>query len=174
MSPFDSYYSLPQGQYGTFEMAQEMALMRAFTYITKPYSVEQWTEFRNNHQTCLSFTILTCSNGNGKFEYICDIMKAAPEITMIHVNFDKTKGSYDDYIKMIEHIRRTFPNKGVLTGFVNSSEKQEQNTFSRGPQANPLPYQYAVPTELPREENLNIDTNRGKKLFCLLLIYSLH
>ena len=141
-------------------MAQEMALMRAFTYITKPYSVEQWTEFRNNDKDCLSFTILTCSNGDGKFEYVCDIMKAAPEITMIHVNFDKTKGSYDNYVRMIEHIRRTFPNKGVLTGFVSSSEKQEQNTFARGPPDNPLPYRYAVPTKV--EEDRNINFVRGK------------
>ena len=146
-------------------MAQEMALMRAFTYVTKPYSVEEWTEFRNslfrnNDEECLKFTILTCSNGDGKFEYVCDIMRAAPEITMIHVNFDKTKGSYDDYIKMIEHIRRTFPNKGVLTGFVSSSEKQEQNTFARGPPDNPLPYRYAVPTKV--EEDRNINFVRGK------------
>ena len=134
-------------------MAQEMALMRAFTYITKPYSAEEWTEFRNNHQECLDFTILTSSNGDGNFEYVCDIMTAAPGIKMIHLNFDKSKGSYDEYVKMVENIRRTFPTKYVLTGITSCS--QEQNTFSRGPPDNPLPYKVAVPTEIVNEQDIN-------------------
>ena len=137
-----------------------MALMRCFSYITKPYSVEEWTEFRNNHEEHLSFTILTCSNGDGKFEYVCDIMRAAPEIKMIHVNFDKSKGSYDDYVKMVENIRRTFPTKYVLTGITSSSQNQDQNTFSRGPPDNPLPYNVAVP--IVNEQDLNINFVRGK------------
>ena len=134
--------------------------MRCFTYITKPYSVEEWTQFRNDHEECLSFTILTCSNGDGNFEYVCDIMTAAPGIKMIHVNFDKSKGSYDDYVKMVENIRRTFPTKYVLTGITSSSQNQEQNTFSRGPPDNPLHYTVAVPTENVNEQD--IDFVRGK------------
>ena len=146
-------------------MAMEMALMRAFTYITKPYSVEQWTEFRNNHKECLAFTILTCSNGDGKFEYVCDIMTAAPGIKMIHVNFDKSKGSYDDYVKMVENIRRTFPTKYVLTGITSSSQNLEQNTFSHGPPDNPLPYKVAVPTDIVNEQD--IEFVRGKDVWHL-------
>ena len=97
-------------------------------------------------------------------------MTAAPGIKMIHVNFDKSRGSYDDYVKMVENIRRTFPTKYVLTGITSSSQNLEQNTFSHGPPDNPLPYKVAVPTDIVNEQDINFVRGKdGQKIRMVLV-----
>ena len=39
--------------------------------------------------------------------------------------------------------------------------KPEAKTFARGPPVNPLPFQVVVPTEIARENAIDIDINEG-------------
>jgi hypothetical protein len=151
-------------------MVQSMALMRCKTNVTKPYSIDEWIQFRNAHNQYLSDIVLSCTNAIGQFEYICDVLNAVEKINKINVTFDRNHGTYKDYITMVENVRRTFPNKHVFTG-VDIGKVRPKN-FLRGPPANPLPYQVTVPNAAARDEEINVNVNEG--MISLLLINPLH
>ena len=103
----------------------------------------------------MDLIILGCRNGTGEFEQLCDIVKEIPEIKKIQASFDPNQGSFEDYLKLVENIRRAFPTKDVIVeGAYNALELRN---YARGTQNNP-PIHVAVP--VPDENNPNPNVTR--------------
>ena len=103
--------------------------------------------------------ILGCRNGTGEFEKLCDIIKEIPEIEKIQATFDPNQGSFENYLELVENIRRAFPTKDVIVeGAYNALEPRN---YARGTQNNP-PIHVAVPVENNPNPNVRpIDMNEG-------------
>ena len=97
--------------------------------------------------------ILGCRNGTGEFEKLCDIVKEIPEIKKIQATFDPNQGSFENYLKLVENIRRAFPTKDVIVeGAYNALELRN---YARGTQNNP-PVRVAVPVVVENNPNPNV------------------
>ena len=109
----------------------------------------------------MSLIILGCRNGRGEFEQLCDILKEIPEIKKIQATFDPNQGSFENYLGLVENIRRAFPTKDVIVeGAYNALELRN---YARGIQNNP-PVHVAVPVLAENNPNPNdapIDMNEG-------------
>lgn len=111
-------------------MVRSMALLRCRTIVTKSYSIEEWIGFKNDYKEMLSWIILSCTNKDGQFEYVCDVLRAVPELKHINVIFDRNQGTCKDYIKLIERFRLTFPTMNILTGIHTGYSFSECLNFS--------------------------------------------
>ena len=107
----------------------------------------------------MDLIILGCRNGTGEFEQLCDIVKEIPEIKKIQATFDPNQGSFENYLKLVENIRRAFPTKDVIVeGAYNALELRN---YARGTQNNP-PVHVAVPVENnPNPNVVPIDMHEG-------------
>ena len=106
--------------------------------------------------------VLACKNGNGEFEILCDILKEIPEIKMVQVTYDQHQGSFQNYLQLIENIRRAFPNKSIIVdGAFNALDLR---TYERGA----VQQNQRVEVTIPAENNPDvtpIDVHEGNQHF---------
>ena len=108
----------------------------------------------------ISLIVLACKNGNGEFEKLYDILREIPEIKMIQVTYDQHQGSFQNYLKLVENIRRAFPDKSIMVdGAFNGLDLR---TYERGALQRNQTVQIAIPAE-NNPDLAAIDVNEGNK-----------
>ena len=113
----------------------------------------------------ISLIVLACKNGNGEFEKLYDILREIPEIKMIQVTYDQHQGSFQNYLNLIENIRRAFPDKSIMVdGAFNALDLR---TYERGALQRNQTVQIAIPAE-NNPDVTAIDLNEGNNHFSVM------
>lgn len=112
---------------GTFAMAQALAEFQLLTAIDKFIPVEEWHTFSTKKPQVISFCFVTMGIAEGDFENIKQIMQAAnpPMICL-----DVANGYTENFVKCLERIRTTYPDKIIMAGNVVTGEMVEELIIS--------------------------------------------
>ena len=137
-------------------MVQFMATLKSDACVTKHYTIDQWKIFRNDNLEIMCHVAIGCRNSIGEFERIYDIIKEVAEIRMISVSFDQ--GKFEDFQKLVENLRRTFPRKQIISvcSFDTTKAKDKRIYERNSKQKAPV-----VRIAIPNDESAEIEATEG-------------
>lgn len=113
---------------GTFEMASALSKHKCFTAIHKHYSIEEWIEFKNNHQDVLGFVAVSSGTSDSDWDRLQQILGQNPELKFICL--DVANGYSEVFVEYVRKVRKNFPDHTILAGNVVTGEMVEELILS--------------------------------------------
>ena len=115
---------------GTFEMAMEASKYKILTSIHKHYSLEDWKSFINNvnifskNESIYEYISVTSGISDDDLNKLDKILEMLPNIKFIHL--DVANGYIFKFLRIIEIIKKKYPNKILIAGSVVTPEIVEK------------------------------------------------
>ena len=112
---------------GTFAMANALASHGLLTAMDKFHSVAHWQEFTKKHVDVVPFCFASMGIAEEDFATLQKIMQLA-NISMICL--DVANGYTERFVKCLERLRTTYPDKVIMAGNVVTGEMVEELILS--------------------------------------------
>ena len=110
---------------GTFEMAIETAKHNIITCLHKYYTLDDWLHFieesdifENNE--LYDYIAISCGSKESDLTKMYEILDAIPQLNFICL--DVANGYTENFIRVVENVRRDYPNKVIIAGNVVTAE----------------------------------------------------
>lgn len=113
---------------GTFEMAIAFAQQNCMVAVHKHYTVEDWSQFAENHPEALPFVCISSGSSQADFEKLQAIVQAVPQVNFICL--DVANGYTESFVECVCSVRAEFPNHVIVAGNVVTGEMTEQLILS--------------------------------------------
>jgi GMP reductase len=112
---------------GTFEMGTALAQHGLLTAMDKFHELKEWQAFAKTHPDALSHSFISMGISEREFEKLQEIMKVV-NISMICL--DVANGYTERFVKFLERLRLTYPDKIIMAGNVVTGEMVEELILS--------------------------------------------
>lgn len=112
---------------GTFAMANELAEHQLLTAMDKFIPLAEWKDFAAKHANALSSCFVSIGIAEHDFEKVQEVLKAV-NVNMICL--DVANGYTERFVKFLERLRTTYPDKIIMAGNVVTGEMVEELVLS--------------------------------------------
>ena len=112
---------------GTFAMGAALAQHGLLTAMDKFHSPAEWQKFANEHPGALPSAFVSIGISEREFEKLREIMRVV-DVSMICL--DVANGYTERFVKFLERLRNTYPNKVIMAGNVVTGEMVEELILS--------------------------------------------
>lgn len=115
---------------GTFEMAIETSKDNIITCLHKYYDINQWigfieqmTVFENNDHI-FDYIAISSGSKDEDLRKLYEILNAIPQLNFICL--DVANGYTEHFVRVVEKVRKDYPNKVIIAGSVVTREMTEE------------------------------------------------
>ncbi len=112
---------------GTFAMGAALAQHGMLTAMDKFHTPAEWQQFAKDHPDALKSAFVSIGISEREFEKVQEIMRVV-DVPMICL--DVANGYTERFVKFLERLRNTYPNKVIMAGNVVTGEMVEELILS--------------------------------------------
>lgn len=112
---------------GTFAMAAALAEHGLMTALDKFLPANEWQDFSEKHPKALTSCFVSIGISDHDFEKLQEVMRAV-DVNMICL--DVANGYTERFVKFLERVRKTYPDKIIMAGNVVTGEMVEELILS--------------------------------------------
>lgn len=112
---------------GTFAMGVALAEHGLLTAMDKFHKPNEWKEFAEKHPEALPSAFVSIGTGEKDFAHLQSVMQVV-DVSMICL--DVANGYSENFVKFLEKLRNTYPNKVIMAGNVVTGEMVEELILS--------------------------------------------
>ncbi len=112
---------------GTFAMATALAEHSLLTAMDKFLPVDDWKSFAKKHPNDLSSSFVSIGTGERDFAHLQELMKV---VNLSMICLDVANGYAENFVKFLEKLRKTYPDKVIMAGNVVTGEMVEELILS--------------------------------------------
>lgn len=112
---------------GTFAMGAALAEHGLLTAMDKFHSLDEWKKFSTQHPTALPSSFVSIGTSDRDFAGLKEIMNA---INVSMICLDVANGYTENFVKFLEKLRATYPDKVIMAGNVVTGEMVEELILS--------------------------------------------
>nr|CAB3249841.1 GMP reductase 1-like [Phallusia mammillata] len=109
---------------GTFEMAQAFNEHNAFVTIHKHYTIQEWSNFSNEHPECFNNVAMSSGTSDADFEKLVNVSQEVDKVK--YICLDVANGYSEHFVAYVKKVRDRFPDYTIFAGNVVTGEMVEE------------------------------------------------